>query len=130
MYQSVNAAILAAADGLTLEPGWDGEGAVRPEPAALLRAVIWLKDMEVLLGRCGRRPDPPHDIDISPCPDGSFDLDWRRGGYELLVNFDPDPGKLHTFYGDDGKKGDSVNRDAEGGASDDELLSWLAQNFR
>lgn len=130
MYQSVNAAILAAADELKLEPGWDGEGAIRPEPAALLRVVIWLKDMVVLLGRYATRPDPPHDIDISPCPDGSFDLDWRRGSYELLVNFDPDPGKPHTFYGDDGKKGDSIKRNALGGASDEELLDWLTRNFK
>lgn len=129
-YQTINEAILSAADSLKLEENWDSYEAVRPEPVALLRAVIWLKDMMAWLSEHGTRLDPPHDIDLGPCPDGSFDLDWRRGGYELLVSFDPELKKPHTFYGDNGAEGDTINRDDDGGASDDELLRWLARNFR
>lgn len=130
-YRTINEAILTQADSLLFDENWDGEDAARPEPVAFVRAVLWLIGMTADLRALGAHFTPPLDINIGPCPDGSYDIDWlHRSGYELLINFKPDLEHAPTFYGDDGNNGDPIKRDPDGGASDGELLNWLARNFR
>ena len=37
---------------------------------------------------------------IGPGPEGSIDLHWKRGSWELLVNIREEPEKMASFYGD------------------------------
>jgi len=41
-------------------------------------------------------------------PKGSFDLHWKMGGWELLVNFPADPNSPGSYYADD--YGSQTNR--------------------
>jgi hypothetical protein len=106
---------------LDLGEDWDGEGAVPYEPDTLNRAVGFVRLHSVSAAKLGLRLRAPR---ILPGPDGSIDILWRSGGFELLINFPADPSVSVTFYGDD-KRGSVVRGTLSSDTPTVSLLPWL-----
>ncbi len=94
----LKAEIERAGNILSLQEDWDGEGSIAYSKDTLDRAVKFLAShSDFLWKKCGLYPPVPT---IGPGPEGSIDLHWRRGSWELLVNIPSDPNEMAVFYGD------------------------------
>jgi len=84
-----------------LQENWDDEGSVGYKQETYIQAVdflakyaIWIWDaFNILI-------DTP---EILPAQNGSIDLFWKKGKYDLLINIPPYPNAIAKFYGDDKK---------------------------
>jgi len=106
---------------LGLEAGWDDESGV-PCTKAWHRAVDFLRRQDsVVRARAGVSLLSPV---FSPASDGSVDLHWENGSYELLVNVPADEDMPAGFYGDDfGTL--KIEGTIDPKATDEGLLLWL-----
>jgi len=68
--------------------------------AALGRTKTFLISQSKRLGKMCGLPAPVPDIDLGP--NGSIDIHWKRGDWELLVNVPADTRQLAAVYGDNG----------------------------
>lgn len=83
---------------LPIENDWDGEGSSGYSDAVVERAVLQATEMMQAGMWQGINIDVP---DFGPGPEGSVDLHWVTGNYEVLVNVPADQLALPTFYCDD-----------------------------
>ena len=63
--------------------------------------------------------------DISPGPNGSIDLHWRRPGRELLLNVPAAPDEPAHYYGDDGDGAEAVEGALDPADASVWLMRWL-----
>ncbi len=114
-------AIEASRSLISVPQDWDDEGAPPCDESAWERGVAFLRSHAQAATRFGESLPVPR---ILPGPDGSLDLHWRLGNFEILLNFPTDPRQPASFYGDD--RGKSSIRgtilDSSGEAT---LLPWL-----
>ena len=75
----------------------DEEGAAAYSQETLDRAVAFLTVHSEQLKKFYLQLPVPR---ISPGPDGSIDLHWKRQSWELLVNIPARPDEMAVFYGD------------------------------
>jgi hypothetical protein len=84
---------------LALGDDFDDSGTPAYTRAALDRATRFLREFAAAAFREFRcHLVAPY---IDPGPNGSIDLHWKRGSFELLVNVPIDPDRHPTYYGDD-----------------------------
>ena len=84
---------------LTLGNDWDEEGGAAYSENVFARAVAFVAAHSTKgYDLCSSYPPAPR---ISPGPDGSIDLHWKRKTWELLVNIPADDSQMAVFYGDD-----------------------------
>ena len=90
--------ILRASEMLKLEDDWDGEGSPAISKDTFDLAADFLESHSRYLWEhsCLCLPVPR----ISPGPNGSIDLHWKRETWELLVNIPADTNETAVFYGD------------------------------
>jgi hypothetical protein len=97
--QELQAEIDQARQMLSLDADWDGEGSPVYSKDTFDRAVAFLTTHSAYVhSSWGLYPPVPR---VSPGPDGSIDLHWKRKTWELLVNIPADPSQMAVFYGDD-----------------------------
>jgi len=97
---SIKRAISASEWILSLPDNWDDDGSGGYNFATLKSAISFLVDYAVeILNKEDVLIQPPR---ITPGPDGSIDLHWVENKYGLLLNFEPEPSDVITFYGEEG----------------------------
>jgi hypothetical protein len=64
---------------------------------------------------------------LEPGPNGSIDIHWKTGRYELLVNIRSDPSARAGFYGDDYGT-ISIKGTLDPSACNKGVLMWLTDN--
>lgn len=84
---------------LELGDDWDGEGSPAYTEDTLDRAAAFLTTHSEQFRRLYSLHLPVPKI--SPGPDGSIDIHWKRQSWELLVNIPADAKEMAVFYGDD-----------------------------
>lgn len=69
---------------------------------ALIRAKAFLRLQSGRLRKICALSVPVPDMDLGP--NGSIDLHWKRGDWELLVNIPAEPNDLAAVYGENGSQ--------------------------
>jgi len=101
----------------------DEEEAPPAAPVARERAISFLRAHADEARRFGFEFPLPT---ISVGPNGSVDLHWTLGGFQLLLNFPGDQAQPVTFYGD--TEGiDSIKGSIGSDNNSRSLLPWLVQ---
>lgn len=91
--------LLKDAEWITdLDDNWDDEGSLGYTEELLSKVGLLLKNWKNKSWKDSGELMPLPDV--QPGPDGSIDLHWKKGTYELLLNVPNDDGLIH-FYGDD-----------------------------
>ena len=93
----INESIEASEWLLGLRDDWDEEGAKAPTEETWNRATGYLRNHAMWAARRGLTLPPPR---ISACADGSIDMHWEHGTFEMLINFPAEDGVPGTFYAD------------------------------
>jgi hypothetical protein len=84
---------------LELQDNWDDEGSLPVAEATWKVATSFLRRQADVYWKHHSAVIPiPH---IMPGSDGSVDIHWKTGRFELLVNISSDPEFRAGFYGDD-----------------------------
>ena len=96
--QEVEEAIRGSEKILQLKDDWDEEGSPGYKLETWQRAVDFVRVHCYKAWRISGKPVPAPII--FPGPDGSIDIHWRTGEFELLVNVPADSSNPATFYGD------------------------------
>lgn len=84
-----NAALQAKAHLETLQPDWDGEGAIAPSPAAVSSACEFVRNLSIRMRELHLRP-PKVTPGFSPYEEGSVDIGWQLPTGHLTINFASD----------------------------------------
>lgn len=98
--QPIDAIIDRAEKIKALAFDWDDDGALPIETALVDASVEFLKQY---YNYVSQHYNPIELPEISPCPDGSIDLDWHTPNAQLLINIRKDnAGEDYTayYYGD------------------------------
>lgn len=82
---------------LKLADDWDEEGSPTYSKDTLDRAVAFLAAHSEQFEKLRLHLPVPK---ISPGPNGSIDIHWKRQSWELLVNIPADAHEMAVFYGD------------------------------
>ena len=82
---------------LDYEDNWDDEGSKGYKEETLNRVKILLQDGYGFLNKNTKFNIP--EPDVSPGPDGSFDLLWDSKYYSLLANIPEDKDKPISYFG-------------------------------
>lgn len=118
---SLDAVVEASAE--LLNGSDEEEEAPACRPVARDRAVSFLRAHADQARRFGFDFPLPT---ISVGPNGSVDLHWTLGGFQLLVNFPVDAAERATFYGDN-EGSDSIRGSIGTDGDSRSLLPWLVQ---
>lgn len=123
-YSDLMAAINKSRMMLEWEDDWDGEGSPAYSEETWLRATGFLQqNAEELWRKIGFAVAAPK---VGPGPNGSIDLHWRTGEYELLLNIPTDSSAQAEFYGDN-NRGEVVKGSLDIASSALWLFLWLAK---
>ncbi len=121
----IDKALKSSREMLSLQEGWDGEGASAIAESTWKRATEFLRNNASTLWTIyGRRLQTPT---LVPGADGSIDIHWKLPTRELLINIPPDPNALATYYGDDKRGWNIVEGKLETRAPDRALFFWLTE---
>jgi hypothetical protein len=123
--RSVREALNKSRDILKLEDDWDDAGSIGYAESTWFRVERFLMGNALKLWRSHKTCfEPP---DISPGPEGSFDLHWKTADRELLINVPARPEASIGFYGDDNREGtENAIRGKDLGSRDAEwIFLWL-----
>ena len=106
---------------LELPDNFDGEGSGKYDRETLSRAAEILRIYAEALSREGFRIETPR---ILPGPDGSIDIHWKTGEFELLINIPVESDARITYYGDDYGK-NSIKGSSDSKLANPAILGWL-----
>lgn len=115
-----------AVEILSLEDNWDGEGALKIDKNAWLRAAnfldVYAKRLYEMESAVLEEPF------ISPVPNGSVDVVWENNNVRLLLNFKVDS-ETAGYYGDFYSDNNTFKGIIPTFGIEDHFVSWL-KNFK